>query len=52
MLQDNRNFLFHGFKSDFHVIIQGQIHTDIISKETHLNIILSNTFTSSLSFLI
>ena len=42
MLQERRNFVSHDFKYVFHMINKGQIHTGIISKETELNIILSN----------
>ena len=52
MLQDRRNIVFLGFEKAFHMINKGQIHAGIISKETQLNIILSNALLSSLSSLI
>ena len=43
MLQERRNIVLHGFKHvNFHMTNKGQIHTNIISKETQLNIILSH----------
>ena len=51
MLQERRNFVFDGFTYVFHMINKGQIYTGIISKETQLNIILSNALHLSLSFL-
>ena len=52
MLQERRDIVFHGFKYVFNMINKGQIHNGIISKETGLNIIFSNTLPSSLSSLI
>ena len=50
MLLKRMKFAFHGFKCLLYD--KGQIHTSIISKETQLNIILSNALPLSLSFLI